>query len=312
MLARKCRKHAVGNAIGQDVRPLADGLCADAYSLSGQGRGAAQKFDRLRLAHARLKHAFKRDATMLSAEQRKLAFTVSSFSDRLNEAFVESKRSREDLARVLRAPDGSVGVSAQAVGQALSGTTKQLTAENAARAAVFLGVEPYWLCTGEGPKRAPEGARQLVVEATPSVDAALPVALRAICAAPHVLRPELAQVLTLLATTGSTSYIGRVLELLPATGVVRASRKNIPGTDDLPPAHEQIDASRILAAAKAGPPGMSRAAPLQREAPTAPPPPKIRALRLPPAPSPSPSPHGKVPRKSSARSVASPSADDEG
>ena len=51
-----------------------------------------------------------------------------------------------------------MGVTPQAMHQALSGATKQLSAENAARAARFLGVEIYWLCTGEGPMRAEPGA----------------------------------------------------------------------------------------------------------------------------------------------------------
>lgn len=82
---------------------------------------------------------------------------MTSFTDRLNQALAESGHTPKALQAVLRGPKGKMGVSATAVSEALSGGTKSLTAENAARAARFLGVEVYWLCTGEGPMRAEPG-----------------------------------------------------------------------------------------------------------------------------------------------------------
>jgi transcriptional regulator with XRE-family HTH domain len=59
----------------------------------------------------------------------------------------------------LRGPDArtklakAVGITVQSVGQALSGATKALSAENSAKAARFLRVDHYWLATGEGEPR---------------------------------------------------------------------------------------------------------------------------------------------------------------
>lgn len=65
------------------------------------------------------------------------------FRRRLAEAIKRKECSRADLAAAL-------GVSVQAIGLVLSGDTRALTAENAAKAARFLGVDYYWLATGEG------------------------------------------------------------------------------------------------------------------------------------------------------------------
>ena len=69
---------------------------------------------------------------------------MGTFADRLKRAMTYAKRERADLQRHLR-------ISPQGMGQILNGTTKAMSADNAARAARFLGVSIYWLCTGEGP-----------------------------------------------------------------------------------------------------------------------------------------------------------------
>jgi SOS-response transcriptional repressor LexA len=52
-------------------------------------------------------------------------------------------RQRKEVAKAL-------GISPQALGLVLRGTTKSLTAENNAAAADYLDVDPTWLATGEG------------------------------------------------------------------------------------------------------------------------------------------------------------------
>lgn len=47
-----------------------------------------------------------------------------------------------------------IGISYASITQALNGQTKNFTAANTARAARALGVDHYWLATGEGALRA--------------------------------------------------------------------------------------------------------------------------------------------------------------
>lgn len=71
------------------------------------------------------------------------------YGSRLEHALELAHKTRGDLARHL-------GVSTQAIGQVITGSTKSLTAENSARAARFLRVDHHWLATGEGePRTAP-------------------------------------------------------------------------------------------------------------------------------------------------------------
>lgn len=65
------------------------------------------------------------------------------FADRLRRALTHSGRDRTWLAE-------SLGVSASAITQLLSGKAKSMTAENCAEAALLLGVSGYWLATGKG------------------------------------------------------------------------------------------------------------------------------------------------------------------
>lgn len=69
--------------------------------------------------------------------------TDSNFSGRLAVAMTMAQASRRALA-------DAVGISVAAVSLVLSGQTSQMTAENTARAARYLGISMHWLATGEG------------------------------------------------------------------------------------------------------------------------------------------------------------------
>lgn len=75
---------------------------------------------------------------------------ATTFADRLALALAHKKCARADLARVLRSPKGTIGISESAIGQLLDGKSKSMTAENCALASRFLGVDQYWLATGDG------------------------------------------------------------------------------------------------------------------------------------------------------------------
>lgn len=66
---------------------------------------------------------------------------MSTYGQRLAEALKESKKSRKNLADAL-------GISVQAVGDAIRGKTAAFTAENNSKAAVFLGIDSDQLATG--------------------------------------------------------------------------------------------------------------------------------------------------------------------
>jgi len=82
----------------------------------------------------------------------KYAFvTMSTYGERLEEALRLVGKDRQQLADAL-------GISVQAVSQVILGKTKALTAENSARAARFIGINPFWLATGEGAPGASQSA----------------------------------------------------------------------------------------------------------------------------------------------------------
>jgi transcriptional regulator with XRE-family HTH domain len=84
------------------------------------------------------------DASILSSHFRKLAFMT--YGKRLQQALERAKKDRAALAAELQ-------VSVQAVGQVITGGrsgTQTFTAENNAKAARFLRIDPNWLATGEG------------------------------------------------------------------------------------------------------------------------------------------------------------------
>lgn len=80
---------------------------------------------------------------MLSPLESILSSMNTTFGGRLEMALERSRKERHELA-------DAIGVSVQAIGQAISGRTKAMTAENTAKAARFLCVDWYWLATGEG------------------------------------------------------------------------------------------------------------------------------------------------------------------
>jgi transcriptional regulator with XRE-family HTH domain len=72
------------------------------------------------------------------------------YGERLSEAIrlagLPEREARAKLAKAL-------GISVQAVGGVLIGTTKAFAVEQSARAARFLEVDHFWLATGEGEPR---------------------------------------------------------------------------------------------------------------------------------------------------------------
>lgn len=78
---------------------------------------------------------------------------MNTFGNRLQTALGAANKTRAGLAKVLRSSDGSMGVSASAVGQVINGQSGAMNAENTLRAARFLSVSAYWLATGEGQMR---------------------------------------------------------------------------------------------------------------------------------------------------------------
>lgn len=74
-----------------------------------------------------------------------------TYGDRLKVALAHTGKDRASLA-------AAIGVSVQSIGQVMLGDTKALTAENSARAARYLGVDGYWLATGEGQMQTSSGA----------------------------------------------------------------------------------------------------------------------------------------------------------
>jgi len=66
-----------------------------------------------------------------------------SYSERFRQALLRPGKSRAGVA-------AAMGVSVQAVGQIVRGTTKSATAANNALAAAYFGCDPNWLATGRG------------------------------------------------------------------------------------------------------------------------------------------------------------------
>ncbi|MBX3634026.1 MAG: helix-turn-helix transcriptional regulator [Rubrivivax sp.] len=144
----------------------------------------------------------------------------TTFGQRLQTALDTSNRKPAELARVLRSPKGSLGVSTSAVAQVINGASRSLTAENCLRAARFLGVSPYWLATGEG----------AMLESTPMLQEPAPrwIATRDVLermglllnATPAALRPGLADLLAAWVHSGGDpdrmDAIARLLDAAPA------------------------------------------------------------------------------------------------
>lgn len=80
-----------------------------------------------------------------------------TYGERLSEAIDLAKESRESLAEAL-------DISVQAVGAVIRGDTRAMTAENNAKAARFLAVNPFWLATGLETARDAAGLRESLSE----------------------------------------------------------------------------------------------------------------------------------------------------
>lgn len=150
-----------------------------------------------------------------------------SFARRLNHAMALSHVSRSQLAAVMRSPDGTPGVTYSAVAQLLEGRSKAMSAENCIRTARLMGVNPFWLATGEeamreypAPPPAPAPAPQFVAEnvqpyMTPSV--VLDYMGGILASVPVELRPAFGDLLAFWAKSGGAeSRKGALLALLHA------------------------------------------------------------------------------------------------
>ena len=80
---------------------------------------------------------------MLYRLESTLSPMSTTYGDRLERALQIAGRDRQFLA-------DRINISVQAIGQVIGGKTKALTAENSAKAARVLGVDSYWLATGDG------------------------------------------------------------------------------------------------------------------------------------------------------------------
>lgn len=88
------------------------------------------------------KHAFTPGDTL----------TDVSYGERLQQAMQLARLTDKDARSKLAT---ALGISVQAVGQVLTGSTKAFTADKSAKAARFLKVDHYWLATGEGEPKPP-------------------------------------------------------------------------------------------------------------------------------------------------------------
>jgi len=88
-----------------------------------------------------LNHSSPKEATIVHHQPPTLA-TMVDYGTRLAEAMKHAQSSPTALSKAL-------GVSYQAVKKVLDGKSLALNAENHMRAARFLGVNSYWLATGE-------------------------------------------------------------------------------------------------------------------------------------------------------------------
>ena len=89
----------------------------------------------------RLNHSSLQQATMVTLESTTLS-TMVDYASRLDAALKNANSSASQLSAAL-------GVSYQAIKKVLDGKSTALNAENHMRAARFLGVNSFWLATGE-------------------------------------------------------------------------------------------------------------------------------------------------------------------
>lgn len=94
-----------------------------------------------------------------------------SYGDRLDEALKAAGKTRGDLARV-------IGITEQAIGQVINGSTDKLKARHSAIAARFLKCDHYWLATGEGAARSASPLSPLAADLARRFDADVPTGVR--------------------------------------------------------------------------------------------------------------------------------------
>ncbi len=90
---------------------------------------------------AGLNHSSVQQATIVTSESTTLS-TMVDYANRLDAAIKNAKSSASQLSAEL-------GISYQAIKKVLDGKSTALNAENHMRAARFLGVNSFWLATGE-------------------------------------------------------------------------------------------------------------------------------------------------------------------
>lgn len=93
-----------------------------------------------------------------------------TFGERLKEALIAAKKSRKELAHVLK-------IKVQAIGMVITGGGKEerrLSVENTKTAAKFLHVNYEWLSTGNGPQSASQPVMPPIIQSVsaPLINAA--------------------------------------------------------------------------------------------------------------------------------------------
>lgn len=81
----------------------------------------------------------------------------NQFGTRLGEAIKLAGKDRQEVA-------DAIGISVQALSQLIIGKSKSATAENTAKAAKALGVDFYWLATGQGKPVGPQDVKSIEVK----------------------------------------------------------------------------------------------------------------------------------------------------
>lgn len=164
-LAPQRRLNTVFDSGRQLIRPLVNRLVGDANSLGGGGDGSAEEFNGFGFEHASLNHSSRCAATMVPP-----IFESSSYRQTMVEKAKVARVKKplpfgERLAHALSLPGNEngfsqlvkdLGVTRQAITKLLDGGSKEMGANNNAKAARTLSVDPIWLATGEGIARPGE------------------------------------------------------------------------------------------------------------------------------------------------------------
>lgn len=145
--------YPVFNPRAQLLGPLAHCLRRTTNQAGSRAGSPPEEGEGCSFIHATLKHASDDAASIVYDGPCKV--TGMDYGARLVMALALADESRDALAKAL-------GVSVQAISQVITGTTRAMTAENTLKAARFLGVNPYWLATGEETPRDAQALRQLL------------------------------------------------------------------------------------------------------------------------------------------------------